>query len=152
MVPVPESRPQSRCVCVCKAKGYCLSCSLQGGVSEVKQWFSEAVLQSPALAWPGLAPPRPVTYMEQKTQAILSWGINTTVRHPVSTHWGWEALMALLNPQQKTLNTHSTPASDLYLSQCTKSYSMYLKGRAKGSHCWFYPESGRTVRLLCPPQ
>lgn len=37
---------------------------------------------------PDVAPPRPVTYMEQKTLVIFSWGINTTLRHPVSTRRG----------------------------------------------------------------
>lgn len=48
---------------------------------------------------PDLAPPRSVTNMEQKTLVIFSWGINTTLRHSVSTHRGLGSLMVLSNTQ-----------------------------------------------------
>lgn len=72
----------------------------------VKLSVSAAVLGSPALAWLGQTPPKQVTYMESKTLAIFSWGINTHVRHPVSTLRGCTPLIALLNQQQYTLSTH----------------------------------------------
>lgn len=46
--------------------------------------------------------------MEQKNQAIFSWGINTTARHPVSTG-------GFLEPTKRTLSAQSAPASDLYI-------------------------------------
>jgi len=99
------------------------------------------VLQSSPLVWPALATPGPVTYMEQKTQAIFSWGINTTVRHPVSTHWGWEALMALLNQQQKTLNIHSTPAPDIYFISLYKEVQYVLERQSLSVSLLFLPRA-----------
>lgn len=49
--------------------------------------------------------------MEQKSQAIFSWGINTTARHPVSSG-------GFLEPTKRTLSVHSAPASDLYILEC----------------------------------